>query len=102
MKNEIKYEWDYETIDAYGDIEDHNHATKLFEYNKSAYDCCINVRLVLVRDVGNDRDGLISRSWAYVDEDKKLPEYFTDSDGTKVAKVPNWFKTELEIYNLQK
>ena len=33
MKNEIKYEWDYETVDEYGDVLDHNHASTLDWYS---------------------------------------------------------------------
>ena len=39
--------------------------------------------LVLVRDVGNDFDGLTCRSWAYP-ENNKMPTEF--DDGTKVPK----------------
>lgn len=91
MKNKISYEWDVEEIDSDGDIIDHNHADKLSSYKE------IDGVLVLVRDVGNSRDGVIDRSWAYV-LGKKLPEYFTDTDEAKVAKVPQKFHDELAKY----
>lgn len=93
MANRISYEWDFEEIDEDGDVIDHNHADKLTDYVPTD-DTMI---LVLVRDVGNDRDGLVDRSWAYV-KFKHLPEYFTDTDGARVAKVPEKFKIELKKY----
>jgi hypothetical protein len=35
------------------------------------------MRLVLVRDKGNDLDGLVDRAWAYVDDNWFLPKTFT-------------------------
>lgn len=92
MANQTKYEWDIETIDSDGDIIDHNHADKLSSYKE------IDGVLVLVRDVGNKIDGVIDRSWAYV-LGKKLPEYFTDSYESRVAKVPARFHLELKAYH---
>lgn len=92
------YEWDIETLDANGDIDDHNFS-----------DTCPGIpkepmhRLVLVRDVyewpENDQKrkcdpDLICRSWAYV-VSGKLPEYFEAARGAKTVVVPKRFHAEL-------
>lgn len=82
----ISYEWDIETTDADGDIIDHNHRDKLNEYRKEELE---SGDLVLVR---TDSEG---RSWAYV-ENRELPEYFQDSFGVNIAKVPKRFHEELK------
>ncbi len=87
------YEWDYETVDENGDVEDHFHANKLSEYSEDAK----TDTLVLVRSVGNEIDGLIEREWAYV-KDGKLPEYFQDANEREGAKVPVRFHDELAQY----
>jgi hypothetical protein len=87
------YEWDYETVNSDGDIEDHNHADKLRQFNDSN----ITDTLVLVRDSGSEASGLDYRLWAYV-KDGKLPEYFSDSRGITGYKVPKRFHIELKRY----
>jgi hypothetical protein len=82
----INYEWDIETTDGDGDIIDHNHRDRLNQYYKEELE---DGDLVLVR---TDLEG---RSWAYV-ENGKLPEYFLDSFGVTIAKVPKRFHQELE------
>ena len=85
------YEWDYETWDENGDILDHDHADKLSEFSDSRK----TAHLVLVRDSGNDIDGLTDRVWAYV-SGGKLPEYFTDElNNPTQYKVPQRFHKEL-------
>ncbi len=46
-------------------------------------------RVVLVRDTPRDR------SWAYLEEDHTLPEWFTDTRGAKVYRVPQRFHSEV-------
>lgn len=94
----ITYEWDIETVDGEsGDILDHSHRDRLHEFGGEELTQAINqdydeknqfTRLVLVRD-----DGL-SRSWAYVTLDGKLPEKFLDAYDITVAKVPKRFIEE--------
>lgn len=81
----VIYEWDYETVDEHGDIQDHNHSD-----NFPGLPTEPNVKLVLVRDewdgVSKDFNATASlkhRSWAYV-ENGKLPTEF--DDGTPVPK----------------
>lgn len=92
MKNEVRYEWDYETVED-GDIIEHNHSEKLSWFKESDK----TDTLVLVVDIGNERDGLTERYWAYV-YDGKLPEYFTDSYNEPIRKVPQKYHNELRKY----
>ncbi len=86
----VRYEWDVETVDMNGDVQDHDH--------KASYAECLTVAppaagethsRVLVRDDDN------GRSWAYI-EDDKLPEHFLDAYDRIVAKVPVTFYREVE------
>jgi hypothetical protein len=94
-----RYEWDIETmdiaveVDGEHDILDHNHSENLRRFRvrdlRRALDPLDpSMRLVLVRDVWDDRDGLVDRSWAYV-EDGRLPERFTycPEEGRPVPKT---------------
>lgn len=95
MKNEIIYEWTIETIDEYGDVIENDFAEKLSSFDK---DEIKGKDLGLVRNEGNEIDGLEDRYWAYVKDDK-LPEYFEDGAGYHIAiKVPQRFHKELEKY----
>ena len=87
------YEWDYETIDEFGDVLDHNHADKLSSYEPSE----ITNDLVLVRDTVDELDIIKDREWAYV-KDGKLPEFFKDAMGNNGARVPKRFHKELAKY----
>jgi hypothetical protein len=88
----VVYEWDVETIDLNGDIQDHDHR------NTYAEVLSVSMRappvsgekhaIVLVRDDDN------GRSWAYM-ENGKLPEYFEDAYQQEVAKVPKRFHAEV-------
>lgn len=96
----VRYEWDIELIDEYGDILDHNFSDKLADIwedmliePKEGY----SKNLVLVRNKGNDIEGLLDRHWAYYDPaSKTLPETFGDSlnEPTEI-KVPKKYHTEL-------
>jgi len=88
MKDEIKYEWCYETIED-GDIMECDFEDKLtsFTDNRKTDTLC------LIRNVGNDIEGLKDRVYAYV-KDNKLPEYFEESE----FKVPAKFQKELNLF----
>ena len=90
MEKVVRWEWDIETSDADGDIEDHHHADRLRDLPKLK-----NPRevLVLVCDDWSSHD--LDRSWAYV-TDGKLPEKTEDADGRPVRRVPKSFHRELE------
>lgn len=86
MGHKIIYEWSLETIDEHGDIIDSDFSNSPFEL------IAANQRMCLVRNEGNEVDGLTDRLWAYV-VDGKLPEYFTDSNDCEVGyRVPLKFK----------
>jgi hypothetical protein len=98
----VDYEWDIEITDnKTKECQDHWHADKLkdllwanpkskeYEEHKSYYPNRHFV-LVLVRDEGNDFDGVTARSWAYV-ENNKMPTEFDDG-----IKVPKRFLIEYE------
>ena len=89
----LTYEWDVETVDEYGDIEDHYHSERItIDHLDAALDKSGRTRLVLVRD--DHRHGGIDRSWAYVEEGK-LPDHFKDAYDRNEAKVPQRFHKEL-------
>ncbi len=93
MRNEVKYEWCYEEIQD-GEVIDTDHEERLeaFGINRKTD------TLVLVRNEGNDADGLLDRSWAYV-KGGKLPENFSNESGASVEyKVPKAFHKELADY----
>jgi hypothetical protein len=96
--NKVYYEWCYETVDEHGDIIDNHFEDKLKKFFSSPVGHTDNgERLVLVRNEGNEIEGVTASAWAYV-VDGKLPEYFSDSLGEPTQKVPVRFKKELENY----
>ena len=98
----VSYEWDVETLDEAPseanrfdpDITDHHHCDSYVEalaivddhvnIARRGWSSPIACRIVLVRDQGNDEEGLTDRSWAYV-TDGKLPEQFNYGGGELVA-----------------
>ncbi len=98
MRSEIKYEWCYETVDEDGDIIDNDHEDVLAEFSKERE----TNTLVLIRDFGNEEEGLINRSWAYV-KDGKLPICFSGENGEYPNQiVPKRFHLELTKYLIKK
>lgn len=94
MKNEIIYEWTLEELDPDGDIIDSDFSDTL---TFDDYDPDIHA-LGLVRNTGNDRDGVTDRLWAYV-KNGELPVYFADSMGVDSSlRVPQRFHDELFNY----
>lgn len=91
MRNQITYEWCYETLED-GDIIDSDHEDKLHDFTEDR----ITDTLCLIRNLGNENEGLVDRSWAYV-KDGKLPDCFSGVNGEyPYQKVPKRFKEELE------
>jgi len=93
----VVYEWDAETVstDGYEDVLDHSHRDTAIEALRDIDQIDKpNMRLVLVRDVWDKHEGLIDRTWAYVDDDK-LPEKFADADGLEQSCVPKRYHSEL-------
>jgi hypothetical protein len=99
----IFFEWDIETIDEHGDIQDHNFSDECPGIPEPGIPEEEGLRLVLVRDVfewpSNDLQrkcdpDLTERLWAYV-VDGKLPEFFEDCGKKTAVKVPVRFHKEL-------
>jgi hypothetical protein len=94
MKNIFSYEWCYETLDEFGDIIDTYFCDKLKDFDESAR----TETLCLIRNEGNEVDGLEDRLWAYV-KDGQLPETFEDGGGYSIDEpVPERFRKELKAY----
>ena len=98
----VTYEWLVDFVDEDGDIIDVYHADTYAEALKWAQDSDFlqsrefhHADIGLVRDVGNDLEGITDRQWAYI-EDGKLPERMDWGGGeTGGAKVPQRFHKEL-------
>jgi len=93
----VKYEWTIEELED-GEVIDSDFRDKLLEFNFSHF--TTDIYLGLVRNEGNDIDGLTNRLWAYV-KDGKLPDYFQDAylQNTSI-KIPARFYKELQDYQL--
>lgn len=96
----VYYEWTVETLGFYSGLNDDPDIidTSAFEILDEAIDfqdgCEEPSRLVLVRQQGNDIEGLTDRSWAYI-EDMCLPEYFEYGAGEQSPhKVPKKYKQQ--------
>jgi hypothetical protein len=95
----VYYEWTVEIVEDLTDPDSDIIDTTACDSLKQAlhfmgYDP-EHSRLVLVRNVGNDDEGLTDRLWAYVD-DGKLPDYFEASAGNETSvRVPAKFHQEL-------
>ncbi|MCP4393395.1 MAG: hypothetical protein GY804_03880 [Alphaproteobacteria bacterium] len=93
MRDKVDYEWCIEYVDSNEDIQDHYHGECLSEVMKQNETITVQgeeckPRLVLIRNEGNDFDGLNDRFWCYP-VDGELPLNFCDAFGreTKI-KVP--------------
>lgn len=97
----VVYEWDYETIDEFDDIIDHDFHDECpglpVDPAEQGLTEVARIELVLVRNVVigyadcfDDSADLDERDWAYV-KDGKLPETFQDG----FTKVPQKFHREL-------
>lgn len=96
MQIKVAYEWTLETVED-GDIVDSNFVDSLTEINNADL---TGKDLGLVRNEGNENDGVTNRLWAYV-KDGKLPDYFQDAylQNTSI-KIPARFHKELQDYQL--
>ena|SRR6218665_4019335 len=105
----IVYEWDVEQLeeapsaenDYDPDIYDHNFvdtfAQALDLYQGLGPNDRRKARIVLVRNVGNDTEGLTDRAWAYINEEGSLPIYFEYGAGeTSLIPVPKKFHKEVD------
>lgn len=91
MKNKTTYEWVAEHVDEFGDI-----VAPLFEdkltlpwVTQAPEPGCVTIDFALVRNVGNDEDGLLDREYFYIAD---LDEFFKNA--------PTRFITEAEKFGL--
>jgi hypothetical protein len=93
------YEWDVEEVTS-EETEDHEQGEVIEHWFQESYSDCVKQSskpchpgtewvTVLVCDT-ND-----SRSWAYLNEDSTLPEYFEDAYQHRTRKVPKRFHNEV-------
>jgi hypothetical protein len=100
VKTIVSIEWLVEEIDRDGDIIDVHHLDSYAEALEHARFCRaerdVKTSIGLVRDRGNDVEGLVDRQWAYVDHGK-LPERFDWGGGEDGgAIVPAKYHREIE------
>ena len=88
------YEWDLESYDEYGDIIDHYFHEKC-PTESLPEDGSTKLVLVKSEAVGYPDDeysyDIDHRTWAYVDADGQLPEFFCDG-----SKVPQRLRKEFD------
>lgn len=120
-KNKVHYEWVVEHLADDSDLEwlvEHGQDPDILDViHCKSYGEAVDIsvalhgpyRIVLVRDMGNEEDGMIDRTWAYVVDDK-LPDNFdygNDEEGPRVPKrfhkevehvTPGWNKTLQKIF----
>tara|TARA_B100000530_G_C15690537_1_gene381881 strand:- start:347 stop:640 length:294 start_codon:yes stop_codon:yes gene_type:complete len=92
MRNEVHYEWCWEYSDEHGDIEDLNHGDTLKDLGAAWEDNLYKAELTLIRQYGNDADGMLEQGYAYPKE-RQLPEFFSCG-----ARVPKRFQKELDEF----
>jgi len=103
-KNQIYYEWCVESVvRETGDIEDLNFVgTFACARSEPQTDDRYDYEIVLVRNEGNEDEGVTGRLWAYV-EDGVLPEFFANASGNATnVKVPKKFHKETKKTELEK
>jgi hypothetical protein len=97
MTDRISYQWDVETVDEHGDIQDHEHgelANLLALFGSDILTGTASQRLVLIRNKWNDIDGVTDRQFAYI-KSGVLPDEFEGG-----AKIPAaYMKKVLVIQN---
>lgn len=93
----VFYEWAVETIDEFSNIEDVDHfdtyaeVLQFIEQNEPEPGYEYRVALTRLRYSPDDRDQLVERSYAYMD-DGALPREFEDGD---MCRVPAKFHKEV-------
>ena len=88
-RDRLSYEWTAELLDRNGDIEDSDFSEKLRDLDTEGR------RVGLVRQRGNEHDGVTERTWAYV-EGGKLPRCFQDGERVPVRFHAEWALIETD------
>jgi hypothetical protein len=91
----VTYEWLAEDVDEYGDVIEVHHFDTFAEAMKHVSPHPYQTQIGVVRDRGNDVEGLIDRQWAYLDEGK-LPVRFSYGGGEEGPLVPARFHNEVK------
>jgi hypothetical protein len=108
IRNQVTYEWGIEELDWYEgcgnnpDIIDTDFAGRLAELDSGDLDK--THRLVLVVYIGNDKEGVLERGYAYP-VSGLLPSRFTDTgetDGIFIRDRPKRFQAELDRWEKRK
>lgn len=89
MRSTIQYEWVAEPMDKYDDIIDPIFCDTYIDarkYKVADFDGCVKIEIGLVRNLGNDEDGLLDRQYAYsldteFDGGAKIPKRFLKERG---------------------
>lgn len=91
----VIYEWCVEVVDGYDDIVDNYFADSLTQAMEWAADGDGEYKhqICLVR---TEDTFMADRAWAYLTDDGRLPEFFSDAFGHDTTKVPQRFHRETE------
>ena len=86
MRKKVSYEWDIETVDESGEIQDHTSAKRLNEFPLEAIQAAVKTgNLALIRNAWIDYGGgyveLDDKTWAYANESGLALEF---DNGIKV------------------
>lgn len=77
FKTQVHFEWVAEPADEHGDIIDPLFGNSFEQVRGFVKDYpCHSIEFALVRNSGNEADGLQERGYAYLDEAGQLPERF--------------------------
>jgi hypothetical protein len=100
MGAKVYYEWDIETWDEWDDIIEHYHADKVAELFKfldtfgDPENPDHQFKIVLVRTLWCESEGVVDRTWAYVNHGYLSPTFQTGL-GQRMTRVPKRFHVEL-------
>lgn len=97
MKRQTRYEWKLEAVDQHGDVQDGHHWDNIYQIiqdvpamDEEATRCGWYLCLCLVRDIVNDRDGVISRHHWYpaTNEMFPVPKKYLVEFGRAISEYP--------------
>ena len=87
-RDRVTYEWVAEETDEHGDVNNCQFFETRAEAEAAPSITGCPIVVALVRNTGNNADGLTSRYYAYLNEDGSLPEFFStihhEADGPSV------------------
>lgn len=101
----ITYQWRIETYtdDEFEDIVEHYNFDHLSDYDGTDYtEEGQKQRLCLVREFGNERDGVLDIHYAYITSDGTLPELFEETPFRVPKKYREQFNKSIICKNIFK